>query len=56
MRSMAVYSALFAIVIQSTAGINDSSFSTSIWEFENQLNVANIGSQDIWTIVYGSDL
>ena len=52
MKSMAVYSALFAMVIHSSAGINESSFSTSIWEFENQLNAANIGSHDIRTIIY----
>ena len=47
MKSMAVYSALFAMVIHSTAGTNESSFSTNIWEFEDQLNAANIGSHDI---------
>ena len=47
MRSMEVYSALFAMVIQSTADSNESSFSTAIWEIESQVNAAHIGSHDI---------
>jgi hypothetical protein len=45
-KSMAVYSELFAMTIQSTADSNVSSSSTAIWEFENQLNTAYIGSRD----------
>ena len=40
-KSMAVYSELFAMVIHSTADSNESSFSTDIWECENQ-NTAHI--------------
>jgi hypothetical protein len=36
--SMAVYSALAAMVIQSKAGINEFSSSTAIWKSESQLN------------------
>ena len=52
MKSMAVYSALFAMVIQSAADSNESSFSMDIWEFENQLNAAHIEIHDIGTIMY----
>ena len=47
MKSMAVYSALFAMTIQSTADSSEVSFATSICEFENQLNGAHIGSHDM---------
>ena len=44
MKSMAVYSALFAMTIQLTADTNESSPSTDIcqWESKNQLNTALI--------------
>jgi hypothetical protein len=44
MKSMAVYSALFAMVSQSEADSNESSFSTAIWKFESQPNVAHVWS------------
>ena len=49
MKSMAVYSALFAMVIHWTAGINEFSFSTAIYGFENQLNAGKSGRK---TIIY----
>ena len=52
MRSMKVYSVLFAMVNQLSAVSHESTFSTAIWEFENQLNAAHIGSHDIWSIMY----
>lgn len=42
MKSMAVYSELFAMTIQCAAGNKLSSFSTRIWEFENQLDDEHI--------------
>ena len=53
-KSMEVYSALFAISIQFSATIHEFSFSTRHWEFENQLNAAHMESQwhDIWTTMY----
>jgi hypothetical protein len=59
MKSMAVYRALFAMTNQSAVRLS-SSFSTAIWEVENQLDDDHIGShdmrgmQDICTIVYDS--
>ena len=44
---MAVYSALFAMVIHWIAGTNEVSFSTFDWEFANQLNTVYTGSHDI---------
>ena len=44
---------MFATVIHSEAFSKESSFSTDIWEFENQLSASHIGSHDIWTIMYG---
>jgi hypothetical protein len=41
MKSMQVYSALFATLNHSSAISNESSFSADIWEFENQLNAAH---------------
>jgi hypothetical protein len=35
------------MVSQFTADTNESSFSTDIWEFENQLNAAHIGSNNV---------
>jgi hypothetical protein len=40
---MAVYSALVAMVIQFKADTNESTFSTNVWEIENQPN-ANYGA------------
>ena len=49
---MTVYSASIAMINQLKAVINESSFSTDIWEFENQPNAAHsIGSHGIWTII-----
>ena len=49
MKSMKIYSALVAmpVVIHSQPDNNAISFSTAIWEFENQLNAPYIGSHDI---------
>ena len=54
MKSMAVYSALFAMTIHCTVDSNESSFSTYICksQFENQLNAAHIGSHDVFTIIH----
>ena len=43
---MAVYSKLFAMTIQSTRELNEleSSFSTAIWDFENQRDDAILGA------------
>ena len=46
MKSMAVYSALFAMVIHWTAGINEFSFATAIYGFENQLNAGKSGREN----------
>ena len=37
---------------QLSAESNESSFSTAIWKFENQLNVTYIGSHDTWAVMY----
>ena len=42
MRSMAVYSASLAMANQFKVDSNDSSFSTAIWESENQLIAAQL--------------
>ena len=42
MKSMEVYSALFAMVIHSEADSNESSFSTDIWEFEKSAECRSI--------------
>ena len=47
MKSMAVYSALVAMVNQLSADSNESSSSIAIWGFENQLNAAYIGGHDL---------
>ena len=54
MKSIAVYSALFPMVIHSAADNNVVSFRTSIWEIENQLNAAHIGSHGVKCLVYYS--
>ena len=46
MKSMVIYSAIIAMVMLSNVDINEFSFSTENWEFENQLNAAHIGSHD----------
>jgi hypothetical protein len=53
MKSMAIYSALFATVIHVTENNNEDSFSTTTWEFENQLNVAHIGSHHDLYMTHG---
>ena len=53
-KSMAVYSALFAMTNQFTRkfnGTESSSFSTAIWEFENQLDDAILGTMT-YEIIY----
>ena len=52
---MAMYSALFAVLVQSRMSSFDgssSSPSTFIWEFENQRNAPHTESHDNWTIIY----
>jgi hypothetical protein len=46
-KSMAVYSALAAMVIQFKAESNEVSFSTASWEFENQLISGAMKSEQI---------
>ena len=41
---MVIYSAIIAMVMLSNVDINEFSFSTENWEFENQLNASHIGS------------
>ena len=41
MKSMTVYSRLFVMVNQFIAESHESSFSTELWEFENQLNATH---------------
>jgi hypothetical protein len=54
MKSMAVYSALAAMVIQFKAESKEVSFSTASWEFENQLISGAMTSEQIIYDLYDS--